>query len=88
MLTMGHRRFDTPAQKERGSYPGISSKPPLNPIGVVAPPATHARNPVADGASDTRAISFRFHLAFSSSFPAAIPECHGIACSLRAARIA
>ena len=33
---MRHRRIDTPAQKERGSYPGISCKPRLNPNGVVA----------------------------------------------------
>ncbi len=31
MLTVRHRRIDTPAQKERGSYPGKSCKPRLNP---------------------------------------------------------
>src|SRR6266550_411633 len=46
MLTMRHRRIDTPVQKERGSYPGISCNPRLNPNGVVVALGTHARNPL------------------------------------------
>jgi len=46
MLTMRHRRTDTPAQKERGSYLGDTAPVRANPIEVVSEGVERGHNPV------------------------------------------
>ena len=51
MLTMCHRRIDTPAQKERGSYPGSTESRRTYPNGVACVGGERGHNP---GGVETR----------------------------------